>query len=99
GIGTSGDPATSALLELKSTTGAFLPTRLTTTQKNALTATDGMVVYDSTLTKLSVRENGAWVTYGSTGAGAALSKADDTNVTLTLSGSPTVSLLAATTIT
>ena len=60
GIGTSA-PAISALLELASTTGAFLPTRLTTTQRDALTTVDGMILYNSTLGKLQVRESGIWV--------------------------------------
>lgn len=47
-IGTS-DATTSASLDLQATDGALLLNRLTTTQKNALTATAGMSVYDSTL--------------------------------------------------
>ena len=39
------------------------------------------------------------VTAGSIGGGAALTKVDDTNVTLTLGGSPTTALLAATSLT
>lgn len=41
----------------------------------------------------------AWLTVASAVPGAALSKVDDTNVTLALTGSPTVALLAATTLT
>lgn len=59
GIGTVA-PATSALLDLTSTTGALLLTRMTTAQKNALTAVNGMVLYDSTLNKFQGYENGAW---------------------------------------
>ena len=33
---------------------------LTTTQRNALTAADGMLLYNSTVNKLQARENGAW---------------------------------------
>lgn len=40
----------------------------------------------------------AWLSVTSAVPGAALSKADDTNVTLALTGSPTVALLAATTL-
>jgi hypothetical protein len=60
GIGTV-SPSISALLELSSTTGALLLTRMTTTQKNALTPVNGMIVYDSTLGKFQKREGGAWV--------------------------------------
>lgn len=42
-------PAVSALLDLDSTTGALLVPRMTTAQKNALTAQVGMIVYDTTL--------------------------------------------------
>lgn len=54
-------PLPSVIFQIDSTTGAFLPPRMTTAQKNALTATDGMVVYDTDLAKLQVRAGGAWV--------------------------------------
>jgi len=60
GIGTIA-PATSAKLEISSTTGAVLFPRMTTTQRDALTAVDGMVIYNSTLDKLQVRAAAAWV--------------------------------------
>lgn len=53
-------PATSAALDITSTTGALLVPRMTTTQKNALTAVNGMLIYDSTLNKFQGYENGAW---------------------------------------
>ena len=59
GIGTS-SPATSAILDLTSTTGALLIPRMTTAQKNALTAVNGMLVYDSTLGKFQGYEAGVW---------------------------------------
>ncbi len=37
--------------------------RLTTTQKNALTAVNGMQVYDTTLNKFQGYENGAWTSF------------------------------------
>ena len=60
GIGT-GTPATSAILEISSTTGAVLFPRMTTAQRDALTAVNGMVIYNSTLDKLQVRAGGSWV--------------------------------------
>ena len=59
GLGTT-TPATSAKLDISSTTGALLLTRMTTTQKNSLTAVGGMLLYDSTLAHLQGRGDGAW---------------------------------------
>jgi hypothetical protein len=59
GIGTA--PGGSALMNLESTTGAFLPPRMTTTQRDALTAVDGMVIYNSTTGAMNYRKAGAWV--------------------------------------
>lgn len=60
GVGTT-SPATSALLELSSTTGALLLPRMTTDQRNALTAINGMLIYNSTTNAFNFYENGAWV--------------------------------------
>jgi len=55
-------PATTAILDLTSTTLGFLPPRMTTTQKNAITTpAAGLVVYDTTLAKLCVYTT-AWET-------------------------------------
>ena len=59
GIGTN-NPATSAILDLTSTTGALILTRMTTTQRNALTAVDGMLIYNTTDSKLQGYEASGW---------------------------------------
>lgn len=59
GIGTD-TPATSALVDITSTTGALLLPRMTSTQRDALTAVNGMLIYNSTTNKLQVYENSAW---------------------------------------
>lgn len=59
-IGTS-TPATSARLEIAGTTGALLVPRLTTTERNALTAVNGMIIYNTTDNQMQGRINGAWV--------------------------------------
>jgi hypothetical protein len=50
-----------AVLDAQSTTKAFMPPRMTTTQKNAIASpTAGMVVYDSTLNSMSYYDGTAW---------------------------------------
>lgn len=61
GIGTT-TPNASSILDLSSTTGALLLTRMTTTERNALTAVNGMIIYNSTTNAFNFYENGAWVT-------------------------------------
>ena len=59
GIGTSGVSA-SAIVELSSTTKALLVTRMTTAQRDALTAVNGMIIYNTTTNTMQGRVNGAW---------------------------------------
>lgn len=59
-VGIGGTPVTSALLTLTSTTGALLLTRMTTTQRNALTATNGMVIYNTTTGQVEAYTGGSW---------------------------------------
>jgi len=61
-VGIGGIPATSALLDLQSTTGALLVPRMTTTQRNALTPVDGMVIYNITTNAFNFHENTLWRT-------------------------------------
>jgi hypothetical protein len=61
-LGTYTSEATSALT-INSTTKGFLPSRMTTTQKNAIvTPATGLVLYDTTLNKLCVYTGSAWET-------------------------------------
>lgn len=48
---------------LTSTTDPLIVPRMTTTQKNALTGINGMIVYDSTLNKFQGFENGIWTSF------------------------------------
>lgn len=50
----SSSPNANAVMDLTSTTKAFLPPRMTTTQKNAIVSAAGMIIYDTTLNKLCV---------------------------------------------
>ena len=51
---------TSVGLEVQSTTQALLVSRMTTTERNALTAVNGMIIYNSTDDKFQGYEAGAW---------------------------------------
>ena len=55
-------PHSSAQLDVKSTTKAFYPPRMTTAQKNAIASPQaGAVVFDNTLNQLSFYNGTAWV--------------------------------------
>lgn len=61
GIGTSA-PNDAARLDVSSTTSGFLPPRMTTTQRDAITSPpDGLMLYNTTTNKLQVRAASAWV--------------------------------------
>ena len=54
-VGIGGAPNANAMLDVQSTTKAFMPPRMTTTQRDAIASpTAGMVVYNSTTNKLNV---------------------------------------------
>lgn len=56
-------PNASAKLDVDSTTLGFLPPRMTTTQKNAISSpATGLVVFDTTLVKLCVYNGATWET-------------------------------------
>jgi hypothetical protein len=59
GIGTA---SPQGALDVNSTKGALIVPRMTTTQRNALTAVNGMIIYNTTTNQFNFYENGAWVT-------------------------------------
>jgi hypothetical protein len=62
-IGNQTAPVASAILQADSTTQGALFPRMTTTQKNAISSpATGLMVYDTTLNKLSVYTGAAWET-------------------------------------
>jgi len=61
GIGTT-TPAASAQLDVSSTTKGFLPPRMTTTERNAITTpATGLVIFNTTTNSLEIRNSAAWV--------------------------------------
>jgi hypothetical protein len=58
-----GDAALFGVLEADTVTfgASFTVPSLTTTERDALTAANGMLIYNSTLNKFQGYENGAWV--------------------------------------
>jgi len=64
GIGTT-NPNPNSILELSSTSKAFIPPRMTTAQKNAISSpTAGMLVYDTTEGALYAHNGSTWVAQG-----------------------------------
>jgi len=52
----------SAIIDVESTTQGFLPPQMTTTQKNAISSPkEGLVVYDTSLNKLSYYNGSTWI--------------------------------------
>jgi len=63
-IGTTATFEASALLQVTSTTKGFLPPRMTTTQKNAISSpAAGLQVYDTTLNQMSYYNGTTWVNF------------------------------------
>jgi len=61
-IGAGAPPDSAAILDLSSTSKALLVPRMTTAQRDAIASPpDGLVLYDSTVKALTVRDNAAWV--------------------------------------
>lgn len=60
-VGTSDTPDASAAIEIASVTKGFLNARMTTTERNAITAVNGLQIYNTTTDKLQVYAAGSWV--------------------------------------
>jgi hypothetical protein len=60
-------PVVGAALEVAGTDGALLVPRLTTAQRDALTAADGMLLYNVTTAQFERYQAGAWGAFGSGG--------------------------------
>ena len=61
-FGATSAPAATAAIDVTSTTKGILFSRMTTTQRDAMSSPpDGLVIFNTTTTKLQVRAGGAWV--------------------------------------
>lgn len=69
-VGLGGTPNGTALLDLQSTTKGFKGPIMTTTQRNAITNTEALLVWDSTVKKYSYNNGTAWSYIGNAAAGA-----------------------------
>ena len=59
--GIGGEPDANAILDLQSTTQAFLPPRMTTTQRDAISSpVEGMLVYNTTTSALNYYDGSSW---------------------------------------
>lgn len=86
-IGQTTAPVSQALLELVSTTRGFLPPRMTTAQRDAITTPpDGLLLYNSTSKTFQYRINSNWEEFGSqTNARTTASAAINTTETILVS--------------
>jgi hypothetical protein len=79
GIGTI-NPDGSAALDITSTTGGLLPPRMTTTQRDAIIAAKGLVLFNTTLNTLQINEGDAttanWVSLSAAASTCGLSIGD-----------------------
>ncbi len=89
-VGTS-SPAASAALEVASTTRGFLPPRVTTTQRDAISSpATGLTVYNTTLGSTQVYNGSSWQSVGSGGAGGGSKNYLSAVTASTASGVPNV---------
>lgn len=63
GIGTL-SPSSSAKLEISSTTSGFLPPRMTSNQRAAITPVVGLMVFDTDMDNLMVYKSSGWAICG-----------------------------------
>ena len=60
-VGINADSPQGAL-DVTSTTGGLIVPRMTTTQRNAMTAQNGEIIYNTSTNAFNFYENGSWVT-------------------------------------
>jgi hypothetical protein len=95
----------SALFEMKDTTRGFLPPRMTTAQKNAITAVEALTLFDTDLNTLEIYDGTSWTSVvdsninAGTGGGTMVITEGGTAfhkmTTITMSGSSTFTIAGA----
>ena len=82
GVNTN-NPDASAALDITSTTGGLLPPRMTTTERDAISAAKGLVLFNTTLNTLQINEGDAttanWVSLSSAATSPTYSISDVVN--------------------
>jgi len=82
----------SSILSLTSTTKGFLPPRMTTMQRNAISSpTDGLVVYDTDLAELFLRASSVWTPLSVGGGSGTVSSGTQYQLTYYAANGTTVS--------
>lgn len=59
-FGSTSDPSSVAAVEISSTTKGFLLPRMTTTQRDAITAVAGLLIFNTTTTKMECYDGSTW---------------------------------------
>lgn len=81
---TSITPDASSILELRSNTKGFLPSRMTTTERNAIaTPATGLFIYNTTTNQLNYYNGSSWQIAGGESVNSAITAAGTTQATAT----------------
>jgi hypothetical protein len=92
-------PDVSAALDITSTTGGLLPPRMTTTQRDAISAAKGLVLFNITLNTLQINEGDAttanWVSLTASTCGLSIGDTHQGGIIFYLDGSGCHGLVAA----
>ena len=93
------NPDASAALDITSTTGGLLPPRMTTTQRDAISAAKGLVLFNTTTNTLQINEADAttanWVSLTASTCGLSIGDTHQGGIIFYLDGSGCHGLVAA----
>jgi len=93
------NPDASAALDITSTTGGLLPPRMTTTQRDAISAAKGLVLFNTTTNTLQINEGDAttanWLSLTASTCGLSIGDTHQGGIIFYLDGSGCQGLVAA----